>query len=133
MSHVGSINSAKDVIKNAIQAGHLVRHLGAVALGKAARGNQKLVTALPGGQLAQRSKRLLLRWTDETTGVNNQNGGLSRSLDQTVAVAHQQLRHGVGVHVVLGTAERYQMERALSQLLGLRWLGLDWATKSAWV
>ena len=82
----------------------------AVTLGQAAGSDQKLAVAFFRSQFAQRVERFFFGGADESTGIDDQHGGLSGFFDKLVAVLDEQLRHRIRVDGILGAAERDEME-----------------------
>jgi hypothetical protein len=62
------------------------------------------------GQLAQHAVGLLPRGADESAGVDKQDPGLIGVGDRAESGSAEQLRHGVGINGVFGTAKRNEVE-----------------------
>ena len=96
--------------QDAVNAGNLLRDLGAVALGQAAGRDQELVGAFGFGQRTQHVERFLARRADKSARVDDQHAGLLGRFYEPIAILFQQLGHRVGVDRVLCAAERGQVE-----------------------
>ena len=91
-----------------VDLGQLLGQLGAVALGQAARDDQRAQAAalLLVGQLEDRVDRLLARARDERAGVHDRDVRVGQILGDRAARERELPEHDLGVDLVLRAAER---------------------------
>ena len=98
-----------------VDLGHLRGELAGVPLREAAADDELLAgpDALVLGELEDRVDRLLLRLADEAAGVDDDDLGLVRLLDDAPAVAPRDAEHHLGVDAVLDAAQADEVDLAI--------------------
>src|SRR5438034_1369362 len=129
-----AVGGLADEVDDALEAGgaqdrvdfrHLPEDLTAVALGEAAGDDQGAAHAalLEPGEGEDRVHRLLARAVDERARVHDEALGLLGALDDRMAGGGQAPEHQLGVDLVLGTAQRGEVDlhrvRRLSKLIAI--------------
>src|SRR5947207_3036797 len=129
-----AVGGLADEVDDALEAGgaqdrvdfrHLPEDLTAVALGEAAGDDQGAAHAalLEPGEGEDRVHQLLARAVDERARVHDEALGLLGALDDRMAGGGQAPEHQLGVDLVLGTAQRGEVDlhrvRRLSKLIAI--------------